>query len=516
MRSRIKTVLLTSLFFSFLTFNLLEGQNVRMFTNANNITTDDNFVITVELNNASGQIPRPSFPEIQGFLRTGTSTQQSMGSAGYTVSFSQTYLPQKTGTFKIPKFKYSLGGNDHTYGPAKVTVTKGTGKRRSNNGTASGDPFGNFFKDPFDEFFRDPYGAGGTNPKDLEFQESNADYFMAFNLNKNKCFVGEQLVGEVVLYINQRDAGKINVDGLAISEMQQRIKNSGFWQEIYEFSQVPMKPVNIEGKRYYAYTLYRTYLFPLKAGKIDFDNLYLDAKKLFVATNASIRQRITGQNTKFEPIRIRAPKKSLMVRPLPSTNLDNPNMVGQFKMEGNISAQEVNTGDVLELSFKVQGNGNMAMAPEITTYFSKEFDVDEPSTNLKTVANQNRYSGEKTYTYYLVPTRNGSYDLGPIKFYYFDPKEEKYDSLVVETIPVKINGEDLENLVLKQSGNDEFYQTAIVKSANQLNRDQKGPWMAFLGGFILIAGVITFKVIRNKKDAKKDTPPPSIPKRKLD
>ncbi len=507
-----KRVILTSLFIGFLTINLLSGQNVRMFTNANNITTDDNLVLTVELNNANGRVARPNFPEIDGFLRTGTSTQQSMSPSGYLVSFSQTYLPQKVGTFTIPKFSYSLNGAASSYGPAQIKVTKGTGKRRSNN--ASRDPFGDFFKDPFDDFFRDPYGPS-TNPKDLEFKETNADYFLSFNLNKNKCFVGEQLIGEVILYINQRDAGKINVDGLAISEMQQRIKNSGFWQEIYDFKQVPMKAVNIDGKRYFAYTLYRTYLFPLSAGKIDFDDLYLDAKKLYVATNASIRQRITGQNTKFEPIRIRAPKKSLLVRPLPPTNLPNANMVGQFKMDGNITSQVVNTGDVLELNLKVQGNGNMAMAPEVTLDFPKEFDTDQPSTNLKTSASEKRYFGEKDYTYYLVPTRHGDYDLGPVKFYYLNPETETYDSLVIDKIPVKVNGEDLENLVLKQSGNDEFYKDAISQAQNNLIKDQKGSWIAFLGGFLILAGVITFRIVKSKKEST-DKPLPSQPKSKLD
>ncbi len=289
--------------------------------------------------------------------------------------------------------------------------------------------------------------------------------------------------------------------------MQQRIKNSGFWQEIYDFKQVPMKPVNLDGKRYFAYTLYRTYLFPLAAGQIDFDDLYLDAKKLYVATNASIRQRITGQNTKFEPIRIRAPKKSLLVRPLPPTNLPNANMVGQFKMDGNISSREINTGDVLELNLKVQGNGNMAMAPEVTAEFPKEFDVDQPSTNLKTSASEKRYFGEKDYTYYLVPTRSGDYDLGPVKFYYLNPQTEAYDSLVIESIPVTVYGEDLENLVLKQSGNDEFYKDTMQQARNDLIRDQRGSWLVLLGGFLLVAGVITFRFIKKQKEPNAEARP---------
>lgn len=500
-----------SLLLTFLTFNLLTAQNVRIFPNANNITTDDRLVISVELSNASGRVARPNFPEIKGFLRTGTSTQQNMSPTGYLVSFSQTYVPQNAGTFTIPKVTYELAGKTFKYGPSTVKVTKGTGKRNNKNG--QGDSFSGFFKDPFDEFFKDPFGPA-SDPKDLQYSETNADYFLSFNLNKKLCYVGEQLIGEVVLYINQRDAGKINVDGMAILEMQNRIKNSGFWQETYDFTEVPMKPVMLNGKRYFAYTLYRTYLFPIQPGQIDFDDLYLDAKKLLVATNASIRQRIMGQNTKFEPVRIRAPKSSLMVKRLPPTNLPQANMVGSFSMDGTISTQEINTGEVLELKLKVKGNGNMAMLPDPQTNFPKEFDVDAPSTNLKTSATKKRYMGEKDYTYYLLPKRNGNYDLGPIKLYYFNPTKEVYDSLSVESIPVKVNGEDLENLVLKQSGNDEFYQAKVAEAGNTLKKDRAGNWMIFVGGFLMVAGVMAFKFAGKTK--KKTDTPLEVPKDKLD
>lgn len=485
-----------------LSVNLLQGQNVRIFTNSNDITTDDQLELTVEVSNARGSIAMPNFPNVKGFMRTGTSTQQSITPQGMSISFSQTYFPQATGSFTIPKFSYKLGNVRKSFGPTKVNVKKGTGKKRRQS--QQSDPWGNFFKDPFDDFFRDPFG-GGRQQDDLKYQETNADYFMSFNMNTDTCYLGQQIIGEVVLYINQRDARKIKVDGMAILDMQQRIKNSGFWQETYEFKQVPQKPVEIDGKRYLAYTLYRTYLFPLKTGEIVFDDLFLDAKKLFVATNASIRQQIMRQDQKFEPIKIRAPKRTLTVKSLPPTSLPKATMVGNFNMNGGMNVKQVNTGEVIELELTLNGSGNMAMLPDPIVDFPEEFDADEPSSNLTTRTSERTYFGEKSFTYYLVPTRHGEYDLGPINFYYFDPRKKAYDSLSIATIPVKVTGEDLENLKLKQSGEDAFYSEALLSAGNGLRRDAPQTWYLFLAPILLVLGGTAYHIYKRRKPKSADS-----------
>lgn len=491
---------LIGLILSCLSVNPLSGQNVRIFTNSNDITTDDQLNLTVEVSNARGNIAMPSFPEVKGFQRTGTSTQQSITPQGMSISFSQSYYPRATGSFTIPKFSYRIGSVSKSFGPVKVNVKKGTGKKRRQNSNQA-DPWGNFFKDPFDDFFRDPFG-GGRQQEDLNYKETNADYFMSFNLNTDTCYLGQQIIGEVVLYINRRDAGKVSVDGMAILDMQQRIKNSGFWQENYEFKQVPQKAVELNGKQYLAYTLYRTYLFPLKTGEIVFDNLFLDAKKLFVATNASIRQQIMRQDQKFEPIKIRAPKRTLTVKPLPPTDLPNASMVGNFQMNGGMNVKQINTGEVLQLELNLNGSGNMAMLPDPSVDFPEEFEVDEPSSNLKTTTSERSYYGEKSFTYYLVPTRHGDYNLGPIKFYYFDPRKKAYDSLSIPDVPVKVTGEDLENLKLKQSGEDAFYSNAVLSASNGLDRDAPNTLLLFLAPILLVLGGVAYHIFKRRQPEK--------------
>lgn len=489
-----KTLSFLGLVVVLMSMNFLAAQNVQITVNSEDISTDEVLSLTVEISDYRGRVASPAFPNIPGFARMGPSTSHRSVNGRRSVGFSYNYRPVETGTFTIPKVSYDLNGKRYSFGPKRVKVKKGSGRQKQ---TQRQDPFADMFRDPFEDFFRDPFGSG--QQQDLQFQETNADYFLSFDLNRDTAYLGEQIIGEVRLFINKRDARKIAVDGLAIVEMQQRIKNSGFWQEVFEFKTIPVEPATVNGKNYLVYTLYRTYLFPLKTGTIEFDDLYLDAKKLYVASNASLRQRFLGQSEKFEPIKIRAPRRRLEVVPLPPTSLPSANMVGQFTMEGGINAKQVNTGEVLELDLNIQGTGNMAMLEDPIVTFPKTFESDLPDTRLSTQATERSYSGKKEFKYTLVPTRNGKFDLGPVRFYYFDPKKDAYDSLVVKNIPVRITGEDLENIKLKQSKKDDFYETVFSDADDGLQRDQRMPWYAFAGPMLLVVGAAVFAIMRRSQ-----------------
>lgn len=480
----------------FLVAGVIHAQKVRIYATADEITTDDQYQIKVEISDYRGQVGYPQFPPISGFHAAGTSTQQNFINGRMTIAFARTYWPKKPGNFKVPAFSYKLNGKTFKSPPMSVKVKKGTGRRQQQQ--TQRNPFDDFFKSPFDDFF----GGGRRKqqqPKDLKFEKAEADYFLSVNLDADSCYVGEQVRGEVVLYIAERDVRKIRVDGASIVEMQQRIKNTGFWQEIIDFKQVPQNRVHLNGKNYVAYTLYRTVLFPIKTGEIAFNDVYLDAKRMYVATNASIFDAFLGKNARYEPLKIRAGARSLYVKPLPRTDLPNASMVGKFKMNAELNTVAIETGGNLELAVNIKGNGNIAMMPEPVLNFPASFNHDAPNIEFNSRKSETSYYGDKDFKYYIVPTKGGDYDLGPLKFYYFNPKDERYDSLVVASLPVRVTGEDLENLVLQKTGLDSFYETALSDADAGLRKKGNMGGIAFLGALLLLAGAVTYRVVRQRK-----------------
>jgi hypothetical protein len=475
------------------------AQSVRIFPNQTELTTDDNFILSVEVrDHKGGHVPMPKWPEIPGFQAVGSSTNQQWVNGRVSVTFFRTYVPTQVGKFKVPAMSYKLKDQVHQNPEIKLTVKKGTGQRQQ---PQSRNPIDDFFKSPMDNFFGN--GRKRQDPKKLDFKAVDADYFLSVNLNQDTAYLGEQVRGEVVLYVNQRDQGKIGVDGQAIMEMQQRIKNPNFWQENIELRDIPTARVTINGSNYIAYTLYRTILFPLQVGSIPFKDIYLEGKKVMVATNASPLDKFFRNNTKFTPIRIPARNNNLEVLPLPPTNLPNANMVGKFKMSAELNSGNVNTGDNLELTVNIKGDGNVAMMLPPSIDFPEEFNADEPNSEYVDRTTETSFYGDKTFKYFLVPRKSGSYDLGPLAFYYFNAAKNAYDSLVVSNIPVKVVGEDLDNLMLKQSGLDGFYETALA-DADQGLKTNGGSYgtVVFLGVILLLAGAVTFNVVRSKGQAK--------------
>ncbi|MEY3444247.1 MAG: hypothetical protein RLZZ519_2528 [Bacteroidota bacterium] len=486
LQARMKQLLTVMVMLYIAAFDKAFAQQIQISANAKEITTDDQFVLSVTMSGiAGGSIPQARFPEIKGLQPGGTSTSQNWVNGSASVTFSRSYFAPNAGKFNVPEMSYEFNGKVSKSQAFTLNVKKGTGrKQQANQG----------MRDPFADFFNDPFFGGGQRrqPEDLKFKSLSADYFLSVNLDKRSCYIGEQVHGDVILYVNEMDARKIKVDGMAIMEMQQRIKNNGFWQEIIELKEIPGERAQINGKNYIAYTLYKNILFPIKTGNIAFKDIYLDGMKLAVATNADPMSRFMGRDTKFEAIKIKAADRELIVNPLPATKLPDANMVGKFKLEAMLNQKEIKTGENLELEIKIAGNGNIAMMADPVVAFPESFELYEPSTTYNSRIQGNGLLGDKTWKWSMLPTRSGEFDLGPLRFYYFDPEKAAYDSLVVPELKVKVTGEDIENQRIGKSGADDFYESAFAASGG----------VVFVAGMLLVAGLVTTGVIRRRRTAK--------------
>ncbi len=112
--------------------------------------------------------------------------------------------------------------------------------------------------------------------------------------------------------------------------------------------------------------------------------------------------------------------------------------VGDFKLESRITSAEVGVGDSVTWTLELRGIGNW---PEITRMparvVSKDFQGVAPvlKREFKTGS---IFEGSLTEDVLLVPTKAGSYQLGPVRFVFFDPKEGKYQLYTTETFTLNV------------------------------------------------------------------------------
>ncbi len=132
---------------------------------------------------------------------------------------------------------------------------------------------------------------------------------------------------------------------------------------------------------------------------------------------------------------------SLTLRPLPApapTNFSGG--VGDFALTAKLSSLAAKVGDSVTWSLTLTGSGNW---PEIRRLpprtISKELDFIKPVIK-KDFQNGSLFQGSLTEDMLLIPTRAGSYQLGPVRFVYFDPKVGKYQMLTSETFKLTVTG----------------------------------------------------------------------------
>ena len=124
------------------------AQEISIELGSNNIRLNEQFAITVKIQDDRLR-KYDDFPEIPGFEKAGISTSSSTnivnGQVSSSQSVTQTYLPTREGTFKLPPFRMSI--NDTQVNSSGTTITVGPAKQDSR----SRSPFD--FDDPFDNFF---------------------------------------------------------------------------------------------------------------------------------------------------------------------------------------------------------------------------------------------------------------------------------------------------------------------------------------------------------------------------
>lgn len=183
----------------------------------------------------------------------------------------------------------------------------------------------------------------------------------------------------------------------------------------------------VNGQTYVSQELARYILFPQKSGKIEIDPFAIEV--------------IISGYYGSEAVQLSSQPISLRVRDLPANKPANySGAVGSYKLNASLSKDEVDANEAVNLEVEIIGSGNLNtlktpkvdVSETIETYAPKRRDAFEARpTGMKGKIVENRV---------LVPQYGGDYAIGPVRFSYFDPKEEKYVTLSTKPFNLKVDG----------------------------------------------------------------------------
>ena len=155
----------------------LEAQEVSIKLGKNEIGLNEYFTISIQVQNDRLK-QYGGFPEIEGFIKRGTSSSTSTnivnGRMSSTQSIIQNYQASAQGSFVLQAFAMTVNGKEVRSEGTEIKV--GEPVQRQSRSRAFG-------RDPFDDFF-------GRKSTPTEFVDVEADAFLLYPQTKMKCTWG--------------------------------------------------------------------------------------------------------------------------------------------------------------------------------------------------------------------------------------------------------------------------------------------------------------------------------------
>ncbi|HKL87715.1 MAG TPA: BatD family protein [Salinibacter sp.] len=279
-----------------------------------------------------------------------------------------------------------------------------------------------------------PHGASPAPSSRSSSRSSSAlgprDLFIQATASTDAAYQNEQVMAEYRLFFRPGVR-------LRQSRMADAWDAPGFWREELDVASRPTpRTAQLYGDTYKSIVLKRVALFPTRAGTLNVDPLRIE-------TEAQTRPQM-GQTPRppYEPVTLSSKALSVVARSLPpNAPAAFDGAVGQFSLRTTVDTNSVQVGDAITLTARLQGTGNLATVSPPAVDPPSDFEVYEPSVRADIDRSGDTVHGTKTFTYTLVPRSNGRFTLPPVRFAYFDPDTEQYETIRSEPTALQVTGD---------------------------------------------------------------------------
>ena len=385
----------------------------------NPVGVNEQFQLSFTLNGAGASFKPPSLSEFMVLSGPNQSTSMQFinGAVSQSLTFSYILQPKKEGTFKIDAASVESGGKIVLSNILSVNVTS-AGKGSTANKQQSQDDKTNI---------------------------SNNNIFIRVAVNKTSVYQGEAIVATYKLYTN------VQVINYSINKVP---AFNGFWNQDIELpKQLRLYNEVFNGVNYQVGEIKKVVLYPQQSGQ-----LILDPMEGECIARIQVKRNRTNnpfdvfndpffndpffgsggiRDVKFavksEPLRINVKE---LPSPAPSSFKGT---VGRFRIEGTVDKTDVKTNDAVTFRMKLTGKGNIKLADAPDFEVSQDIEKYDPKISDNISVGEGGASGTRTFEYLLIPRHQGTYELGPVEFSYFDLDKKAYVTL--KTPAYKLNVE---------------------------------------------------------------------------
>lgn len=381
-----------------------------------------------------------------------TSSQYSnyngRSSSSVTNSYTMHMTCKKLGKFMVPKMIFVMADGSKVEAQSfEVEVVKqGTLPKQPKQ--QHFDPFAAMM-DPNYDPFNPPMGGGQGQQQQTDPAKINLknDIFARIHVNKNRVYVGEQIIASIKIYTSLNSKG---------FEAEKLPNFNGFWsQDIPLPPKLEMKREQINGKEFISVEIKKILLFPTRAGTLEISPLKMKTTALVpVAIRSHSRQPQSlmeailqsmggmGGGMEYKEIvhSFSSGSEKITVLPLPAgAPASFSGGVGKFTFSAFTDKKELKTDEALNQKFEIEGTGNLPLIEVPKNEWVEDFEIYDPQLKENFSAAPN-LSGTKAWNFVIIPHQPGSFKSPNIEFTYFDLELKKYVTITAPSTPIKITG----------------------------------------------------------------------------
>jgi hypothetical protein len=449
------------------------------------IFKDEYATVRIELENAT-DIQQLRVPNFTGFKvlsgpnqETGMSTVNGV-SKTY-VAFNFVIQPLKPGKFSFGNVSVQIAGKKYSSGPLKITVKNG--QARSYSGQPQAGLSSPFF-DPMEvtrppEAYSDYILRKGEHVAD----KVNKNMQLRLQCNKTNCYVGEPIVATYKLFTRLKSESKMtkapSFNGFSVIDLL-RPDESEYSKE------------TLNGKQYNVYTVRKSQLYPLQDGDVELEAASLDNEVQFIREEAAQSINVDGFFNGFgispdavvtQAVTLISKPQMIHVKPLPLAGKPAGfnGAVGKFEIDAFFEKTSFSSSESGKLTINISGAGNLQLltAPDIIWPKGMEGFDAVVKENIDT--RQVPLSGTKAFEIPFTVDSEGSYQVPPIQFSYFDPQTESYHTISTKALPFTVTKGNGISSALIDSG-------SIVKKSVPFSKqlEKHGVWIIGIIALLLI------------------------------
>ena len=295
-------------------------------------------------------------------------------------------------------------------------------------------------------------------PKD----PNNPDYIAQQNIhlvaevsNLNP-YVGEGIYVVYKLYVSEN----ISVNDWRVTESPQY---NGFWNQDIDVTEINVQKGKYNGEDYRYIVLKKAVLIPQRDGELIVEPMRMDFSVGIPTGRGDFFGNMITRNISYAT---ESPVKSIRVKVLPEEGkpIDFSGAVGEFEFKVSADKNVLHANEAAQIKVEVSGSGNLKLfeIPKIITPAELEAYTPEHKESVTTSLSGLRGTISDAYT--VVPQFKGKYKIPEVSFSYFNPKEEKYSTILAEAVFVEVT--DGKELPASNNDTASSYKKNVVANGN--------------------------------------------------